>query len=486
MYQSSHNLKTSNMNKLVLISSLIIVLISSCATQKTTTYNNDDDIYANPTEDRKEEARLAVINKQQQDIADKRYSDSLAQIKMAQKVKDDANPAYKEREFKYDDYYDYEYATRVKRFNNNINGLSYYDNYYTNSYWYTNNPYHYGVSIYNGYSWWGNNYNNYSYNPQYNFYNNYGWNSYPNYGYNGYNPYNNYNPYGYGLNNSYIAGYNAGYNSGYFSGNYNYPYYSYGGYNPYGNGYNYNNLGYYNALDNNSQYSYGSRTSHGGGNSHRTSSAGMNTNTDNDSYYNRYASSVAEHQKQAVKFEPLQQVVITSENNPIKVDTKGTIFENRNNIKTNELLNSNGNISIHSNQQINNIKTNQNNSNTQALNIDNTSNNTSTHNNQIIKTKINNAAVYTAPLNSNTIDNENGIKNPNLNQSQNTINNQQSTINSEARPFRNQPIKIRSNQQEPIQTEYHEQNNYQTPPINSGASQPRNSDGGSGGSGRPR
>ena len=54
----------------------------------------------------------------------------------------------------YDDYYDYEYASRLRRFNDYNMGYGYYDDYYTNSYWYNYDPYFWGVSIYTGYNWW--------------------------------------------------------------------------------------------------------------------------------------------------------------------------------------------------------------------------------------------------------------------------------------------------------------------------------------------
>ena len=52
------------------------------------------------------------------------------------------------------DYYDYSYTARIRRFDNPVIGISYYDDYYTNMYWYTYNPNYWGVSIYLGYSWW--------------------------------------------------------------------------------------------------------------------------------------------------------------------------------------------------------------------------------------------------------------------------------------------------------------------------------------------
>jgi len=88
------------MKHFVLIITSAFFLLSSCAIKKMDTFS--DDVYANPAIERAQEAALK-----------KHYIDSLNNEKLAQKAKDDANPNYKEREFKYDDYYDYEYATRV-------------------------------------------------------------------------------------------------------------------------------------------------------------------------------------------------------------------------------------------------------------------------------------------------------------------------------------------------------------------------------------
>jgi hypothetical protein len=319
---SSDILKTNKMKKLVVLSIGIIVFLSSCILQKkeNTVYN--DDVYANPKDDRLEEAKALEASKIAAAAKNKRYADSVALVKQKQKEKDDANPNYKDREFKYDDYYDYEYATRVKRFNNGINGLSYYDNYYTNSYWYNQNPYNYGVSVYNGYSWWGSSYNSYSYNPSINFYNNNGWGI--NGGF-GYSAYNGYNPYMAG----YAQGYHSGFNNGVFGNYYGYgnPYgfgssfgYPYNNYGNYYGGYGYNTgnngWGYYNSHDLNSGYTYGPRASHGGGNSHRTSNAGMPEK--HDSYYDKYINTVSEQQVHEVKFETLPTVKTQLENGSVR------------------------------------------------------------------------------------------------------------------------------------------------------------------------
>jgi hypothetical protein len=64
-----------------------------------------------------------------------------------------------------EDYYDYSYTSRLRRFNNDDNTWGYYDPYYTNYYWYNNsNPGYFGNSVYSTYNWWGPNFggNNYT------------------------------------------------------------------------------------------------------------------------------------------------------------------------------------------------------------------------------------------------------------------------------------------------------------------------------------
>ena len=52
-----------------------------------------------------------------------------------------------------DDYYDYYYTSRIRRFHRDLYcGWGYYDPFYTNLYWYDYNPYNWGVSIYMGYN----------------------------------------------------------------------------------------------------------------------------------------------------------------------------------------------------------------------------------------------------------------------------------------------------------------------------------------------
>ena len=74
-----------------------------------------------------------------------------------------------DEEFDYDDCYDYYYTSRLRRFHGPHFGFSYYNNYYTNSFWYSQNPYNCGVSIYYGYNFW----NPWYINPWYNYH--FGW-----------------------------------------------------------------------------------------------------------------------------------------------------------------------------------------------------------------------------------------------------------------------------------------------------------------------
>ena len=113
--------------------------------------------------------------------------------------------------FNYDDYYDYEYSSRLRRFqSDDYLSDDYYSDYYTNSYWYDADPYYYGTSIYLGYNWWY---------PSYSYYYRPGWYmgfSFGPFGFGwGYRPY--YSYYGYG---SYSWGYHDGFWDGYWAGRY--------------------------------------------------------------------------------------------------------------------------------------------------------------------------------------------------------------------------------------------------------------------------
>lgn len=160
------------------------------------------------------------------------------------------NNYYDDSQFSYDDYYDYSYTSRLRRFHQD-NAWNYYDPYYTNYYWYNNNPYYFGNSVYSTYTWWGP---SYGWNYSASYWNvTYSWGS-PWYGY-GYSSW--YNPwanpwYGGSWWNPYDPWcYGGGFGCG--------PYYGYGyGAGMWGGGY-YGGGMYFNSYDNNSYY-YGPRT----------------------------------------------------------------------------------------------------------------------------------------------------------------------------------------------------------------------------------
>lgn len=88
-------------------------------------------------------------------------------------------------------YYDYHFSSRIRRFHRPMHYSSYYNGLYTDYYWYNNNPLYYGTSIYYGYNWHSPYYSYYSYSPYYNYYNPYYADYYSYYGYNYYHPLNN-------------------------------------------------------------------------------------------------------------------------------------------------------------------------------------------------------------------------------------------------------------------------------------------------------
>lgn len=57
--------------------------------------------------------------------------------------------------FSEDQYHDFAYTARVRRFGETSGGWNYYDPFYTNQYWYDPQPRFFGQSIYTTYAWWG-------------------------------------------------------------------------------------------------------------------------------------------------------------------------------------------------------------------------------------------------------------------------------------------------------------------------------------------
>lgn len=133
--------------------------------------------------------------------------------------------------FYVDNYYDFAYASRIRRFHSSYAHFGYYDPFFTNMFFYTFHPLYYGVSIYYGYGAF----------PRY-----YGYGAHPFYfGHNPafFYPHMNYYlygmgwyggfPYAHGYRHSYWMGYHTGFHHGLWAG----------GYNPYiGSNYIYNSF----------------------------------------------------------------------------------------------------------------------------------------------------------------------------------------------------------------------------------------------------
>lgn len=105
-----------------------------------------------------------------------------------------------------DDYYDFSYSARIRRFHQPMWSYGYYGGLYTDYYWYSHNPYHCGSSIYFGYG---------NYDPFYSSYYSWGcYNYYPYYTY--------YSPYYYDYHHHYGNYYNTPTLVSYTPNNYHY------------------------------------------------------------------------------------------------------------------------------------------------------------------------------------------------------------------------------------------------------------------------
>lgn len=282
----------------LLVASALLVGYSSCKTFKDLSKQKDgDDVYYSMKDAKKERA----AEKKRREEEEKRKAEEAKQQQIqennAKAMATSPGTDYYEQPFDYDDYYDYEYAARLRRFNSPNPCAGYYDNYYTNAYYYNQNPNYYGTSVYNSYSFWGPSAYAYNYCPSSYFYYNSGWawgtgmyygNPYGSpYGMGYYDPWANqgwgYNPY---------CSYNPGWNSGWGGYGYN-PY----GYNPYGyanNGYGYGN-GYGNGNGNNNYYfnSYDENSYYYGPRHNPTSTDGRVPGSGGPAFGERYADAVA-------------------------------------------------------------------------------------------------------------------------------------------------------------------------------------------------
>ena len=297
------------MKKILITIAFFTLIFSSCKVSQLESYQ--DDIYASPSEE-KRLAKLVAAEQAKKSAEEKQLQQEAA---LAQKTKDDANPYYQDPQFNSDDYYDYKYASSISRFHNPVMGAGYYDNFYTNSYMYNQNPNMWGSSIYSSYGWMpSNQFNNFNTGFGLTFGNTNCWSCQNN-----------------GWNNGW--GYNNGWNNGWGNNN--------GGW------------GYYNSFDVNSAYSkaeYGPRGSNGGGNSSRQTSAGMLVPEENGSRM-QFINEVVAKQESTPKFTDVPRKVL---NNSANQNFNGGQINSSEPVKTRN--------SSSSNNFLNNTNTNINNS----------------------------------------------------------------------------------------------------------------------------
>jgi hypothetical protein len=258
--------KTGNMKLLYLSLGIVLMIGTSCSTNRNAAQFEADDRYYSLADARRENKKLKKLN---QSSPTPSSSDAVVRNENidgydnTEAMPLDDNQVYDyspapsgddktivnnyynyDPDYDMDNYYDYMYTSRLRRFHNPRRAFfNYYDPFYTNMYWYNNDPFAFGNSIYSTYNFfnpytpWGwntfspgvnigwNSWNGWnvnigwnswnSWNNPYAFNNPWRWN---NWGYNpfmspfAYNPYV-FTPYGYGFNN-YGLGYMNGFNNG--------------------------------------------------------------------------------------------------------------------------------------------------------------------------------------------------------------------------------------------------------------------------------
>ena len=196
--------------KSIALSAAAIFTLASCTSSQQASNAYSDDVYYSSKANKPAETvqTQQQVQQPQQDVSDQSVSNQGSSTSAENRfdyndagtTTQDGNTYVTNNYYSDDDYYDYAYSSRIRRFYRPMWNYGYYDSYYTNSYWYDYNPYDYGVSIYCGYNWWAPSswwapsftYFSWGYTPY-----NYWWSS-P-YSYYGYGPYHHgWNNYSYG------------------------------------------------------------------------------------------------------------------------------------------------------------------------------------------------------------------------------------------------------------------------------------------------
>lgn len=150
------------MKNLMLIIGLSALFLSACQTSQRAVY---DDLYISSADIKRqaEEERAATQRAFEEAEERARQREAEAQSSEYDSYSDEdylyesdslASDPQPSAGYNSDDYYDYQYSARLRRFYNDYYYPSYYNDFYTNLYWYDPNPYYYGTSIYFGYNFW--------------------------------------------------------------------------------------------------------------------------------------------------------------------------------------------------------------------------------------------------------------------------------------------------------------------------------------------
>ena len=173
----SLKLKNKVMKTTTILSFLVAIMLSSCTTVYYT-QSYEDANYLSPNEFTEFDDYTVQNTELEQE--DEIYSDTIEDGTIVNNY------------YEADDYYDFSYSARIRRFHRPVWSMGYYGGLYTDYYWYSYNPYHCGMSIYYGYNYYDPFYSPYysfGYSPYYSYYNHhyYGNNHHYNYGYNHHN-----------------------------------------------------------------------------------------------------------------------------------------------------------------------------------------------------------------------------------------------------------------------------------------------------------
>ncbi|NNM94294.1 MAG: hypothetical protein HKL88_02380, partial [Bacteroidia bacterium] len=139
--------------------SLAVLLFTPCFAQDNAGGNNDDGIYSTPSATANTNAGThsdAAPAPEHSGLNQQNNNSGVSPMDSGSNQLQGSN-----------DYYDnnYDYTSQLRRYDDNWGDWNYYDDIYTNSYWYSGDPYQYGMSIYMGSPCWGPSYYGYSYDP---------------------------------------------------------------------------------------------------------------------------------------------------------------------------------------------------------------------------------------------------------------------------------------------------------------------------------